>query len=535
MARGCLQTGRIAAAGCAVVVCLGTLCAAPEPPPAPAPAETPAPGCPENAVGLSLLDALRLAQLANLDIAQARAVVQQALAAHQRAQVLWLPSGIFGSTYLDHEGKIQNTNGSVIDVNRNSLFVGGGPTISVGLNEALFAPSIAARILDAARAAEGRVTNDTLFAVADAYFAVQRGIRRLARVEEILFYLTTPDQQRLLGKSKGLYPLLQDFVRLGYASLAEQARAEVEVTRRREERASVLQDLRFAVAELARLLRLDPQLLLWPLDDWRWATPIPGDAWLDCSQNDLIAFALSNRPDLAENFALVRAARGRVRLARFRPLLPSLVTTYVAGGFGGSPNPMTVGRTTVMGEDGRIQNFGNRSDWDISLLWRLNNLGFGNVAEIREQQAFLEQAELRDLQTRDRVIAQVVQAVALVEQTAERVRILQGGLFNERGQREGPAYRSLRLNFTNVFQQQGRPLEVFDSIRGLNDTLEAYANALTDYDRARFRLLVALGIPAPGILDPRLMPVPPCCRQGSGVSERAPSASKGRSSLTPDP
>jgi outer membrane protein TolC len=487
-----------------VLLCLSTVfAAAVEPPSSPAPS---APACPENAVGLTLLDALRLSVLANLDIAQARTVVQQAAAARQRAQVLWLPNATFGSTYVDHEGRIQNTNGSIIDVNRNSLFVGGGPTISLGLNDALFAPGIATRILEAAQAGEGRVTNDTLFAVADAYFTVQRGIRRLARVDETLLYLTSKEQLAVLGGSKGLFPLLEDFFERGAASGAEVARAQVEVARRREEAATVVQELRFAMAELARLLRLDPRLLLWPLDDSRWATPIPGDAWLDCSVDDLIGFALVNRPDLAENLALVRAARGRVRLAFYRPLLPNLLTTYTAGGFGGSPNP--IGRTTIMGLDGRIQNFSNRSDWDISLLWRLNNLGFGNLAEVREQEAFLAQAELRDLATRDRVVAQVVQAVALVEQTAERVRILQAGLFDARGDRQGPAYRSLRLNFTNVRQQQGRPLEVLDSIRGLNDTLEAYANALTEYERALFRLLVALGIPAPGLLDPSRMPVP---------------------------
>src|SRR5262249_6821589 len=112
-------------------------------------------------------------------------------------------------------------------------------------------------------------------------------------------------------------------------------------------------------------------------------------------------------------------------------------------------------------------------------------------------------------------------AVALVEQTAERVRILQRGLFDERGRLAGAAYRSLKLNFTNVRKPVGataRPLGGPDSIRGLNDTREDHANRLTEYERARFRLLVALGIPASGLLDPRLMPVPPCCKaQESGV------------------
>ena len=54
-----------------------------------------------------------------------------------------------------------------------------------------------------------------------------------------------------------------------------------------------------------------------------------------------------------------------------------------------------------------------------------------------------------------------------------------------------------------------RPLEVLDSIRGLNDTLEAYGQAVTDYERSRFRLLLTLGLPPEAILDPAKMPLPP--------------------------
>jgi hypothetical protein len=70
-------------------------------------------------------------------------------------------------------------------------------------------------------------------------------------------------------------------------------------------------------------------------------------------------------------------------------------------------------------------------------------------------------------------------------------------------------YRSLRLNFLRILGGGGLPLEVLDSVRSLNDLLDAYSAAMTDFERARFRLLIALGLPAPGILDPHLLPLPP--------------------------
>src|SRR5262249_49396299 len=147
---------------------------------------------------------------------------------------------------------------------------------------------------------------------------------------------------------------------------------------------------------------------------------------------------------------------------------------------------------------GRIHNFNTRTDFDVTLVWRLQNLGVGNLAEYREQRALYQQAQLRQLQVQDRVITQVVQALEQGRQGQERVRITRSALFAPKGAADGPVYRSLRLNFDRIRGAEGRPLEVLDSIRGLNDLLEAYYQAMTDLERAYFRLLTALGLPPQG-------------------------------------
>ena len=43
---------------------------------------------------------------------------------------------------------------------------------------------------------------------------------------------------------------------------------------------------------------------------------------------------------------------------------------------------------------------------------------------------------------------------------------------------------------------------LIDSVRRLSDVLESYGQAVTEYERARFRLLIALGLPPEAILDP---------------------------------
>jgi outer membrane protein TolC len=488
----------------------GRLVAA-DPPRSPEAAACPTPE--GNAVGITLLDALRVASLANLDIAQAREVVELARAGRLRANSQILPNLNLGSTYVTHQGQIQRTEGNVINVNRQSLFDGGGPQLVMGLSDALFLPGVASNVLLATQAGARRVTNDTLLTVADAYFAVLRARRRVARIDETLDNLLSEQPSEVRDNSKGLLRLLQDFAKAGAASDAEVARAQVEIARRRDEEAAALQELRQATAELARLLRQDPTVLLWPLEDFRVPVDLPGEAWFGRDVEELVTVALENRPEVVEDRALVRSTLARWRAAKWRPALPNVVVNLSYGDFGGGPP--VIGRdrfnAIILGASGSISNYAPRTDFDVSLVWRLQNFGVGNLAEMKETRTLHEQARIRQLANQDRIITQVVQAREAVQQTLERVRATRSGLFNDKGQPDGPAYRSLRLNFVNVKRAPGRPLEALDSVRGLSDLLEAYGQAVTDYERARFRLLVALGMPADALLDPRLMPLPPVC------------------------
>jgi outer membrane protein TolC len=464
-------------------------------------------------VPITLLAALRLAQTSNLDIAQAQEGINQARARLERARVAVVPNLNIGSSYTHHEGQIQRTEGNVITANRDSLFAGGGPALSFQTTEAVFAPLAARQLLLATEAGLERVAENTLLAVAESYFNVLRARRRIARVQETLTYLVAERRGPEGQGFKGLLPLVRDFVEVGgkEAFQSDLARVEVEILRRREELLSALQDLRVATAELARLVRLDPTVPLMPAEDYRYPLSLPGEPWFRRPIEDLAAFALVNRPELAENQALVQAALERLRAAQYRPLLPNVALGYNWGDFGGSPDPLP--RGGGFGPSGRINHFKPRTDIDVLLVWRLDNLGLGNQAERREQQAVHRQALLRQLQAQDLVIAQVVQAQEQVQRSLERVDVMRSALFDPSGAPTGPVFRSLRLNLERIRGGEGRPLEALDSVRGLSDSLEAYGQAITDLERARFRLLSALGLPAAALLDPKAMPLPPCDRK----------------------
>jgi outer membrane protein TolC len=448
----------------------------------------------EYLLPIDLATALRLAGTNNLDISRAREVVNQSQIQLQRAQMLLLPNVGIGSTYFKHEGKIAKTEGNIITANKDALFVGAGPSILVSFADAIFAPLVARQTTGAVQAGARRVHNDTLLAVSEAYFAVLRARRRLARVDVALEYLRSDQPSPLRAGSKGLLLVVDAMQKAGVAVAlkAEVYRVQVEVVRRQEERTAAQQEFRVAVAELARLLRLDPATPLWPIEDFRvpleWYSP-----WSSQPLESQVRVALNNRPELAENQFLVRAALERVRSARYRPVLPNLIVNYAWGDFGGGPDPNPKGGG--FGPSGRLLHFGTRTDFDVTLAWRLQNLGFGNRAEIREQESLVRQAILRQVQLQDQVVTQVVQTDELVKAWQERVAITRSALFDKAGKPGGPVFEAIRQNFTRIREEpKTRPLEVLDSIRGLSDSLEAYGQALTDYERSRFRMMIALGL-----------------------------------------
>ena len=431
--------------------------------------------------------ALRLVGTNNLDVARAREVVTQSRIQLEQSELLMLPSVNAGSTYYGHEGNIAKTEGNIERVNKDSLFVGFGPSILVNLGEALFAPLVARQASNAAKAGERRVHNDTLLAVSQAYFAVLRAVGVWRALDLVLELLTANTPSPMRAGSKGLLPVVDAIQKAGLAEALESEvyRVQVEVVRRREERTAAVAEFALAVANLARLLRLDPASPLWPVEDFRTSVewPLP---WAAEPLEEQVQLALTNRPELAENRFLVQAAVERVRAARFRPLVPSLVADYSWGDFGASPDINPKGG---FGPSGRILHFNTRADYDMGLVWKLQNLGFGNRAEVHLQQSLARQASLRQLQVQDMVVAQVVKTNERLGSLRDRIGAIRSGLFDSSGRPNGPVFESIRQNFTRIREQpKTRPLEVLDSIRGLSDILEEYGQARNGLRAGAFSL-----------------------------------------------
>ncbi len=324
--------------------------------------------------------------------------------------------------------------------------------------------------------------NDSLLAVADAYFTVQQSRGELAGADDVL-----RRSLDLVERARQLAPaIIPDLEVIRTRTLA---RHSSQVSARGRERWQV------ASADLIRILRLDPSAVIEPMEPPHLQVTLVG---LDQPLQELIGIGLTNRPELASQQALVHQTLERIRQEKVRPFLPSVylrgsstpVTGTLAGGFyGGGPNDS-------------MSNFGAKLDIDLQVLWELKELGFGNHALVRQREAENEAARLELFRVQDTVAAQVAQVLAQARSAAARLTDAEAELKD--------AVETVDKNVQGLSQTRSvgnvlipviRPQEAIASIQVLAAAYTDYYGAVADYDRAQFRLYRALGRPAQSLLS----------------------------------
>ncbi len=410
---------------------------------------------------IDLPTALRLGDAQNPQIAVARERIREALARQDRAEALWLPDVELGATWLRHDGQIQRATGEVLNVPRSSLFVGGGPVLSLELGEALFAPLAARQLTTATRAGAAGLANELLLNVAVTYTDLLQAYALLQISEE-----TARHARRMLE-------LTESHERAGKGTAADTARARTEANVRDRELLEVRGRIGAIAARLVQLLRLPPDLQLRPVEPALVPVALVPEA---LPLPDLIAHALLNRPELAENRALIEAALTRWRASKVAPLVPNLHLGYLAGGFGG-------GRNSFFG------NFDGRGDATAAAVWQLENFGLGDLARIRERRAQYNQTVFRQQAVETEVAEQVVRSFRVAYTRAQELAAAQRAVQAARD--------SYRLNEERVRRapEQARPIELLQAIQALARARQDYLEVVADYNRAQFRLYTALGNP----------------------------------------
>lgn len=433
-------------------------------------------GATADGFAIDLPTVLRLAGGNNLQIAIAVERVNQAVARSDAADVLWVPSLNAGVVYNQQSGRIQSTQGDVIETTRNSLFVGGGAGVAnaplnggaggparmfvdLALVDVLFEPLAARQTVRASSADHSTTFNDTLLAVSLGWIELSRSHARLAIAEEAVTNATE------------LARITADFARTGQGLQADADRAQAELSARQREVLRTRERIEITSTELARLLRLDPTVRL----QIAQPQPVPLEfVEINAELPTLIDQALRCRPEVTRADASIDETWYRQRQEQLRPWVPHLYAGVSGGGFGG-------------GQGSSVNSFSDRVDFDVAAIWQLQNLGFGNQARQDGQASRHREAHLAAHQVRELVAMEVTQAHRQLQLRREQIDLARRQFETARD--------ALRHNLEGIRNGLLRPIEIQQAIAALATAQEAWLDSISDHNRSQFQLLRAIGSP----------------------------------------
>jgi outer membrane protein TolC len=426
---------------------------------------------------LDLTTALRLAEAENPLIAEARQRIGEALAVQQGARALLVPTLNAGTNFHAHTGNLQRSSGRILNLNENSLYVGGGvealaagtvgvPAVTIfsPLTDAIFEPLAARQQVEGARFSAVATANDILLEVAERHFEL------LAAEADLRVRRDSAAQGLEVARLTRAYAQAQQ----GREADAERAATELSLIEGEVRQAE--EDVAVASARLARRLHLDQSVRLRPIAPVVETVtlvdpgaPLPG----------LIQAALRGRPEVGARAAVLEAAEIRHREERYRPLLPTILIGFSGGAFGGGSN--------LVGPE--LAHFAGRTDFDVQAFWTVRNLGLGNLSLQKRRWAEVGQA----VGERSRAIAAIRSEVsaAYAEVAAARPQV------DLTTRQLASAEDGFREDLERIRNTVARPIEVVNSLKLLNQARVDRIRAVTDYNKAEFRLFVALGSPPP--------------------------------------
>ena len=406
---------------------------------------------------IDLPTTLRLAGARNIDIQLAREKLAEARATQESAIEKFFPSAAPGITYRRHDNLIQNTEGVIEDVHKQSYAPGGTIIAQTDLGDAIFKSLAAHQLVKAAGHAFDAQRQDSIVSAAQAYFDLVATHSAAGVAREAL--RISSDYQTQIDKA----------VSIGLAFKGDALR--VKVQRQRDEIAlqQAEEKVRLAAARLAQILHLDPVVELRPHESQLLPLSLISAMM---PAGTLVEQAMAARPEAKENAALVVAARVAKNGAVYGPLIPSLGAQAFIGGLGG-------------GKDSQTGNFGESEEYVGLLNWRIGPGGLFDFGEIHAQQARLRAARLTEEKVRDEIAQQVVTGRVRLLSLADQLATARQSLSD--------AQENLRLDQERKEFGVGIVLETIVAEQELTRARTDYLRIVAEYNKVQYDLLRALG------------------------------------------
>ncbi|HEX7380354.1 MAG TPA: TolC family protein, partial [Pirellulales bacterium] len=427
------------------------------------------------ATPIDLAAALRLAGVRNPEIMIARERITETMAIRQFAAAQILPNLNAGANYDTHTGAVQQSSGHLLNLSRSAVYVGAGAnavaagTVNIpgvmwnqNISQGLFTYLVARQSVRQQEFTSQAIRNQVLLGVSLAYMELLRANGRRAIAI------------RIRDDATEVARLTAAYARTGQGRQADADRAATELGKRETDLMVAEGEMMMASARLAQQLNLEPTTRLQPTEAWVVPMPLVPEP---ITLQELIAMASLRRPELAAQREAIQVALLNLRGAKILPFSPTTLVGFSAGTMGGGSNLQAV----------RFGNFGHRDDFDAIAFWTAQNLGVGNIVQINMARSRLRQSDLRRLEVLNGVRAEVANAYV-----RSQVRFAQVAN-TERAVRSG--IDSFDEDMLRIRNNEGRPIEVLDSLRLLGRARFDYMDAISLYNSSQFELYVALGQP----------------------------------------
>jgi outer membrane protein TolC len=412
---------------------------------------------PSELLTIDLPSALRLAGARNLDVQLAREKFAEASAEEESAIERFFPWIAPGVTYRRHDNLIQNTEGVIEEVHKQSYAPGSTIAAQTDIGDAIFKSLEAHQLTKAARHGLDAQQQETILTAARGYFDLAAAHEAVGVAREALRAST--DYAAEIDRA----------VNAGIAFKGDALRVKVQQQRDEIALRRAEENMRLASAKLVQILHLDPTVELMPRD----ASVVPlSIVSTKKPLGDLISQALAARPEAQQSAAFLGAAQYAKNAAIYGPLIPSVGGQAFFGGLGG-------------GKDSQTGDFGESEDYVALLAWRVGPGGLFDFGNIHARQAGVRSAAFTADKVSDQIAEEVVANQARVQSLADQIATAKRSLSD--------AEEALRLGQERKEFGVGVVLETILAQQELSRVRNDYLNIVTDYNKTQYTLLRALG------------------------------------------
>jgi outer membrane protein TolC len=401
---------------------------------------------------IDLPTALRLAGAQNLDVKIAQERLAEAKANHQSAVAQFFPWISPGITYRQHDDKIQDVAGNIIDVNKHSYAPGATLAAQVDLGDAIYTSLASKQLANAAGHALEAQRQDSVLTAAQGYFdlAFAKGAVGVAR--------------EAVKISSDYEAQIRNAVEAGIAFKGDALRASVQKERNELTLRQALEQQRVIAARLAQTLRLDPVVELVAQDDELAPLTL---IETNTALSSVVEQTLASRPELKQSQSLVSAAKDAKNGATFGPLIPTVGAQAFWGGLGG-------------GRSGTADTFGPQEDYLVGASWRIGPGGLFDFTRIHANDARLKATAFSAEKLRDDVTRQVVEAFTRWQSLAAQVQTAKRAL--------ATSEESLLLAQQRKEFAVGVVLEAIQAEQDLTRARLDYLKAVAEFNKTQYAL-----------------------------------------------